>query len=319
MKKILITGGYGFIGVNLINFLLDKGIYISNIDKISSISNSKMCVKPNKRYKFYKFNLQEEKKLKKVLIKNFDLIIHLAAESHVDRSISMPIKFFKENVNSTLTLYKNIKSLLEKKKIKNPKIIHISTDEIYGSVKKGSSNEKSKTFTSSPYSASKAASENIAQAFLTTFDLQVCILRISNNYGPFQNKEKLIPKSILNLLNKKKVKLYSNGQHIREWIYVEDTCLAIYKVIKKFRKGEIFNIGSSFKKTNYEVIKTIINLLGLKFQKNLIHYSKDRLGHDYRYSLDSKLFSRKYNWKPKTKFQNGLKKTIKWYTNSYLY
>jgi dTDP-glucose 4,6-dehydratase len=313
MKKILITGGNGFIGVNLINFLLKKKFYISNIDKISKVSNPHRYIKSNSNYKFYKLNLQKDKKLNKILLSNYDFIIHLAAESHVDRSIFTPIEFFKENVNSTLILYKSIKNLLKKKKIKNPKIIHISTDEIYGSVKNGSFKENSRTFTSSPYSASKAASENIAQAFLTTFNLKICILRISNNYGPFQNKEKLIPKSIFNLLNKKKVELYSKGENIREWIYVEDTCFAIYEVIKKFKSGEIFNIGSSIKKKNLDVIKTIINLLGLNFNKNLIFFSKDRLGHDYRYSLNSKLFSKKYNWKPKTNFKNGLKKTIKWY------
>ena len=216
MKNILVTGGSGFIGTNLINFLLKKKYKITNVDKYSKISTPEKFKIKSKYYNFYKFNIANNKKIQNVLLKNFDTIIHLAAESHVDRSIDAPKKFFLKNVTSTLNFYDSIRELLKDKKIKRPKIIHVSTDEVYGSIKKGFSKEKSKIYSSSPYSASKAASENIAQFYMETYNLNISILRISNNYGPFQFPEKFIPKIILKIFNKKNIPLYGNGKNIRE-------------------------------------------------------------------------------------------------------
>lgn len=315
MEKILITGGSGFIGTNLINFLLQKNYKITNVDKYSKISTpEKFKIKSN-HYKFCKFNIANNKKIQNILLTNFDTIIHLAAESHVDRSIDEPKKFFFENVSSTLNFYDTIRKLLKEEKIKQPKIIHISTDEVYGSVAKGLSNEKSKIFSSSPYSASKAASENIAQFYMKTFDLNISILRISNNYGPFQFPEKFIPKTILRIFKKKNIPLYGDGKNIREWLYVEDTCEAIYLLIKNFVSNKIFNIGSSEKLSNKDVIVSIFKIC--KYPMSKVDFVKDRPGHDFRYALDSNSFKKTFNWKPKNNFKQGIKKTIIWYKKNH--
>ena len=314
MKKILVTGGSGFIGTNIVNFLLKKKYLVSNIDKLSNISTPEKFKDKNINYTFYRFNLSNEVKFKKVLLKNFDVIIHLAAESHVDRSIDSPKLFFSENINSTLTFYNLINDLLKSKKISSPKIIHISTDEVYGSNKTGFSKECAKTFTSSPYSASKAASENIAQSYSETYNLKICILRISNNYGPFQSPEKFIPKMISRILEKKMIPLYSKGKNIREWIHVEDTCEAIRKVIENFKGKTIYNVGSSIRLNNIDLLKKIFKKFDYPLTK--IKYVKDRPGHDYRYALDSSLFRKDYNWKPKYNLDEGMVKTILWYKNN---
>ena len=311
MKKILVTGGSGFIGTNLVNFLLKKQYLVSNIDKLSDISTPEKFKDKNINYIFYKFNLSNEAKLKKILLKKFDIIIHLAAESHVDRSIDRPKLFFSENINSTLTLYDSISNLVKLKKISSPKIIHISTDEVYGSNKTGLSNENSKIFTSSPYSASKAASENIAQSYSETYSLKTCILRISNNYGPFQSPEKFIPKMISRILEKKVIPLYSKGENIREWIYIEDTCGAILKVIENFKDKSIYNVGSSIRFSNIDLLKKMFKKF--QYSHDKIKYVKDRPGHDYRYALNSSLFRKDYKWKPKYNFNTGMLKTISWY------
>ena len=312
MKKILITGGSGFIGTNLIEFLLKKKIKIFNIDKISKISTPEKFKPKSKNYFFKKIDLNETSKLKKLIyLENFDFIIHLAAESHVDRSIDSPKKFFLNNITSNLNLYDVVKRLVEQKKIKMPKMIHVSTDEVYGSVPFGSSLETSKIFTSSPYSGSKAASENFAQAYMETFGLQICILRITNNYGPFQFPEKFLPKSILNIFNKKQIPLYGKGKNIREWIYVGDTCEAIYKVIQNFKNKQIFNIGSSERLNNINILKKLLK--ELNYSTKNIKYVKDRPGHDLRYALNSNKFKKTFRWKPKVDLTTGINKTIIWY------
>lgn len=314
MKKILITGGSGFIGTNLINTLLKKtNLLIVNIDKLSKFSTPEKYKIKSKNYKFYKFNLSNKYKLSKVLKKNFDFIIHLAAESHVDRSIESPKKFFMENIKSSFSLYENIAVMVNKKKIKSPKIIHISTDEIYGSILNKCCDENYKTYTSSPYSASKASSENIAQSFINTFNLSISILRITNNFGPYQNPEKFIPKIIKNVMNKKKIILYSKGLNVREWIFVEDTCEAIYKFLYKYKKNKIYNIGSEKRYNNLEIIKIILKFMNVKFDNKLIKSVKDRPGHDFRYALNSQKFKKEFNWNCKFSTKDGIKKTVEWY------
>jgi len=315
-KQILITGGSGFIGTNLVNYLLKKNYFITNIDKQSYASTPENFKLKNKKYSFYKVNISNQKKIEKILLKNFSIIIHLAAESHVDRSIDNPKKFIKSNINSTLNLYSSILKLRKNKKIKNPNIIHISTDEVYGSIEKGSFSESSSLCTSSPYSASKASCDHIAESFRTTFDLSICILRMTNNYGPFQFIEKFIPTIITKILENKKIPLYGNGNNEREWIFVEDTCRAIEQVVKKFKNKKIFNVGSGERIQNRVVVNKIINKFKIKNLKKLIMKVKDRPGHDLRYALNSNNFLKDYNWKPKYKFTIGIRKTIKWFIDN---
>ena len=312
MKKILVTGGSGFIGSNLVNFLLKKKKYVVNIDKLSNFSTPEKFKPKIKNYKFKHFDLKDKKKLGKVLSsENFDTIVHLAAESHVDRSIDSPRKFFLDNIISNTNFYDTVKTLVDKKKIKKPRIIHISTDEVYGSVPFGASVEQSKIFTSSPYSGSKAACENFAQAYMETFNLKICVLRITNNYGPYQFPEKFLPKSILRISYKKKIPLYGQGKNIREWIYVTDTCEAIYKVIQNFKNKETFNVGSSHRFSNISVLKILFKKL--KYPLKNIEFVKDRPGHDLRYALNSTKFKKAFNWKPKVNLTDGINKTIIWY------
>ncbi len=314
MKNILITGGSGFIGTNLVNYLNRKNFSITNLDKQSIVSTPEKFKQETTKYKFYKVNIDNIKKIRPILLKNYNTIIHLAAESHVDRSIDNPKNFYLGNINSTINFYNEINNLVKKNKIKKPNIIHISTDEVYGSVKKGNTKENSKIFTSSPYSASKASSENIAQFYLETYGLNICILRITNNFGPFQFPEKLIPKIILRAFDKKKIPIYGKGKNIREWIYVEDTCEAIYLIIKNFQNKEVFNIGSNIRLDNLMVSKIILKQLKYS-NKNLI-FVKDRPGHDLRYALNSTSFRKRYKWRNKHSFNKGIKKTISWYKNN---
>ena len=316
MTNILITGGSGFIGTNLINYHLKKKKKLKNIKKLSYASTPENFRKKNKNYQFYHFNLNNKKKLTQVLKKKFTTIIHMAAESHVDRSIDNPKKFFKENINSTLNLYSSIAELVKKKKINNPNILHISTDEVYGSILKGSFKETSALSPSSPYSASKASSDHIAEAFSKTFNLKICILRLTNNYGPFQFPEKFIPTIITKILNKKKIPLYGNGLNEREWIFVEDSCRAVEKIINKFIYNKIYNVGSGVRLKNYKVIKKILQEFRIKKFSEYILNVKDRPGHDLRYALNSKSFFKKYKWKPKNNFKQGIEKTINWYKNN---
>ena len=319
MKNILITGGSGFIGTNLINYLLKKKNKILNIDKLSYASTPENFRKKNKNYQFYHFNLNNKKKLTQVLKKKVNTIVHMAAESHVDRSIDSPKKFFKENINSTLNFYSSVAELVKKKKINSPNIIHISTDEVYGSIFKGSFKETSTLSPSSPYSASKASSDHIAEAFSKTFNLKICILRLTNNYGPFQFPEKFIPTIITKILNRKKIPLYGNGLNEREWIFVEDSCRAIEKIINKFINNKIYNIGSGVRLKNYKVIKKILHKFRVKNFNEYILNVKDRPGHDLRYALNSKSFFKKYKWKPQNTFEQGIEKTINWYKNNQLW
>ena len=309
--NILVTGGSGFIGTNLINYL-SRNFIITNIDKLSKISTAEKFKKLNKKnYFFYKFNLKNKKKLFNLLKKkNFHTIVHLASESHVDRSIDSPYNFIKENILSSLSFYETIYKLLKKKNIKSPNIIHVSTDEVFGSLKKDSALENNPFHPSSPYAASKASAEHIANSFAQTFGLKISIIRLCNNYGPYQFTEKYIPTCILKIINNKLIPVYGNGKNIREWMYVEDSCRAIELIIKNFQSGEIFNIGSEKRVENIKIIQ-ILNKICNKV--NNINYVKDRPAHDFRYSINSQKFRKKFNWKPKYDLEHGLKSTLKWY------
>lgn len=308
-KSLLITGGSGFIGTNLVNFL-SKKFKIYNVDKNSYCSTpEKFKTIYKKNYFFYKLNLKK-KKLKNLFINNkINTVIHLAAESHVDRSIDNPYKFIEENILSTTSLYQTINELIKKKLIKSPDIIHVSTDEVFGSVKKNAS-ENSLFSPSSPYAASKASTEHIASSFCKTYGLRICIIRLCNNYGPYQFTEKFIPTCILNINKNMNVPIYGKGINTREWMYVKDTCKAIELVVKNFKKNETYNIGSNVKVRNLKILNIISKIMKKKISYKLV---KDRPAHDMQYSLNSNKFMKDYNWKPTYNLTSGLKETVNWY------
>ena len=314
-KKILITGGSGFIGTNLINFLNEKNYIIHNIDKYSYCSTKeKFKILKNKKYFFHKFNINNKNKLENSLEQNnFDLIVHLASESHVDKSIDNPYYFINENISSTTSFYSSILKLLKKKKINSPEIIHVSTDEVFGSLKYKDAKENYTFMPSSPYSASKASTEHIAKIFYKTFGLKISIIRLCNNFGPYQFTEKFIPNAIVKSMQNLFVPVYGDGKNIREWMYVKDTCYAIEKIIKNFKNGQDFNIGSGIKLNNLKIIKILETILDKKIN---IEFVNDRPGHDLRYSMNSSKFCLNYRWNCKYDLFSGLKNTVSWYQNN---
>jgi len=315
MKKIIVTGGLGFIGSNLIGLLLKKKFFVINIDKATYSSNQynvKEFVK-SKKYKFIKLDIKN-KKIKDILFKYKPHgIFNLAAETHVDRSIDNPDSFIQSNIVGVYNLLENFKVFSKKYK---SKLIHISTDEVYGDILTGRSHEKYPYEPSSPYAASKAASDHLVSSYVRTYGLPAIVTNCSNNYGPKQHPEKLIPKLIYNILNNKPLPIYGKGTNSREWIYVKDHCEALIKVFLKGKVGEFYNIGSNRNKNNLQVTKEL-----LKNSKKLIsignnvkiNFVKDRPGHDIRYALNSNKIKKKIGWNPKTNFSEGIKSTLDWY------
>ena len=320
MKKIIVTGGLGFIGSNLIELLLKKKFKVINIDKVSYSSNfyNTKEYNKNKNYKFIKCNLGNQKKLLDIFKKyKPNCIFNLAAETHVDRSIDGPKNFIDSNIYGVFSLLETCKKFLKIKK--NFKLIHISTDEVYGDIPKGKSKETDKYKPSSPYAASKASSDHLVFSYIRTFNIPAIITNCSNNYGPKQHPEKLIPKIIYNILHNKVLPIYGKGLNIREWIYVEDHCDALLKIFQKGKLGNFYNIGSNINLKNKDLVKKILKVTKLKIKigKNVkIKFVKDRPGHDVRYSLNSSKINKNINWKSKTSLNEGLKKTISWYLNN---
>ena len=314
-KKFLVTGGLGFIGGNFLNILTKKHprSKFLNIDKFTYAASKDLDKKLKKRKNYYykKIDICDFNKLKNEF-KKFkpDIIIHFAAESHVDNSIKQPKNFINTNIIGTYNLLK----LLNKK----IKIIHISTDEVFGEAKNSKFSENSKYDPGSPYSATKASSDHLVRAWSNTYNIKYTIINSSNNFGPYQNKEKFIPVIINAILKKKKIPLYGNGQNIREWIYVEDFINAIEFLIKKDTLNETFLVGSGYAIKNIEIIKKILSIINKRFKfkasSNLIKYVKDRAGHDKVYRINSSKI-RNLGWKSKTKLNDGLFKTIKFYIN----
>ena len=320
MKKIIVTGGLGFIGSNLIKILIKQNYNVLNLDKISYASNfyNVREVNKHKNYKFYKCNLLEKKKLEKI-INNYkpDVIFNLAAETHVDRSIDNPSVFIDSNI---VGIYNLLEVFRKYTKTKRSKLIHISTDEVYGDIAKGRTNEKYPYNPSSPYAASKASSDHLVYSYFRTYDLPVIITNCSNNYGPRQHPEKLIPKLIYNLIMKKNLPIYGNGTNSREWIYVDDHCEALISICKKGKIGEFYNIGSNINVKNIDIAKTLIKISKPKINlHSKIVFIKDRPGHDFRYALDSKKIRKEIKWKPKINFKTGIEKTLKWYLENLNY
>ena len=330
-KTILVTGGAGFIGSALIRHIIKNTYHrVVNIDKLSYSGNlqSLDSIDLNKNYIFEQVDICDEKELNRIFKKNKpDIVMHLAAESHVDRSIDGPGDFIKTNIVGTYTLLeqsKNYWQSLEGDKKNNFRFLHVSTDEVYGDLEGTTDffSEETSYDPSSPYSATKASSDHLVRAWHRTYGLPVLITNCSNNYGPCQFPEKLIPHVILNALEGKNLPIYGDGRQIRDWLYVDDHVLALMSVALDGNVGETYNIGGSNEIQNIEVVKKICNILdklisnklnGMASFSELITYVKDRPGHDVRYAINANKINRDLGWKPEESFESGILKTVQWY------
>ncbi len=305
--KFLVTGGLGFIGSNFILHVLEKypKFKIVNIDAqlIGSNKQNLNYLENNKNYKYIKGNITNQKLIGH-LVSNADVIINFAAESHVDRSISNPKPFIDSNILGVYTILEAIRKYKKK-------FIQISTDEVFGSLKSESANERYPFDPSSPYAATKASAEVLVQSYITTYGCDAIITRCTNNYGPRQSPEKLIPKTIFLAESNKKIPIYGSGKNIRDWIFVLDHCDAILRIFFKGKWGESYNISSANEINNFTIVRKILDIMGKP--KDLIHFTTDRPGHDFRYSLNSSKISRELHWKPSYNFEKGLEHTINWY------
>ena len=308
--KLLVTGGAGFIGSNFIHYLLEKypGYYIINYDKLTYAGNLEnlVAIQESNNYKFVQGDILNKELLEYVVTTfEVDVIVNFAAESHVDRSITNSSEFVITNVLGT-------QILLEVAKKHSLRFIQISTDEVYGTLgPTGYFTEDTPLSPNSPYSASKASSDFLVRSYHETFGLNINITRCSNNYGPYQFPEKLIPLMIINAIKGKPLPVYGDGQNIRDWLHVKDHCSAIDLVIHKGKSGEVYNIGGHNERTNIVIVEHILETLGLS--KKLITFVPDRLGHDYRYAIDSSKIQSELGWKPIYSFEEGIKETISWY------
>ncbi len=322
-KNIIVTGGLGFIGSNLIEMLIQKKYFVINIDKISYASNfyNTQKYKNSKNYKFYKSDINNKKKIKTIFYKYKPLaIFNLAAETHVDRSIDNPDEFIKSNIFGVYNLLEIFKEF--QKKNKKSRFIHVSTDEVYGDVLSGRSKENDAYKPSSPYAASKASSDHLVYSYIRTFKLNGIVTNCSNNYGPKQHPEKLIPKLIYNIIYNLPLPLYGEGENSREWIFVNDHCEALIKIFKKGKLGEFYNIGSNINYKNKDIAVLLLSIAKKRIKlgsKVKINFVKDRPGHDLRYALNSNKINKKLKWKSKTRLRDGLKNTFDWYLSNMNY
>tara|TARA_B100001248_G_scaffold198009_1_gene152469 strand:- start:4306 stop:5316 length:1011 start_codon:yes stop_codon:yes gene_type:complete len=326
--KLLITGGCGFIGSNFINGqILNTENTILNIDKLSYAGNKENLsnISNIKRYNFLKADICDLRLINQIILEyKPDALIHFAAESHVDRSIYNSKNFINTNIIGTYNLLTSCQKYLNKDISKNFRFIHISTDEVYGTLgKNGSFDEKSSYNPSSPYSASKAASDHLVRAWNKTYNFPSIITNCSNNYGPYQFPEKLIPLTITNCLEKKKIPIYGTGKNIRDWLFVDDHCRAIDTILNHGKIGNTYNIGGNNEINNFDIVETICKIMDkIKPLKNsmkyneLIEFVADRPGHDFRYSVNSKKIKKELNWNPKENFESGILRTINWYINN---
>ncbi len=332
--KILVTGGAGFIGSAVVRHIIQNtDDSVVNVDKLTYAGNleSLLNVEKNERYSFEQVDICNRSELDRVIAEHQpDAVMHLAAESHVDRSIDGPAAFIETNIIGTYTLLEAARSYwntLESDKKAAFRFHHISTDEVYGDLE-GTDDlftEETSYEPSSPYSASKASSDHLVRAWLRTYGLPTIVTNCSNNYGPFHFPEKLIPLMILNALAGKALPVYGDGMQIRDWLFVEDHARALYKVVTEGKIGETYNIGGHNEKANIEVVKTICTLLeelvpvkpqGVTQYLDLLTYVKDRPGHDVRYAIDAAKIERELGWKPQETFESGIRKTVEWYLNN---
>jgi len=306
--KILVTGGAGFMGSNFIKYILKKHPtwQVVNLDKLTYAGNLANLreVEKNKNYAFIKGDIANAADVKKAIGKGVDKIINYAAETHVDRSILDPEAFIKTDVFGTYNLLEAVR------KYNVAQYIQISTDEVFGSIKKGSFDEESSFQPNSPYSASKAAGDHLCRAYFKTYGLPIIVTHSCNFYGPNQYPEKIIPLFITNLLENKKVPVYGQGLQSREWIFTEDHCRAVETIMEKGEPGEVYNIGTGYEKPNIETTRFVLKEMG--FGDEMIEYVKDRPGHDWRYAINSQKL-RGLGWQPQVDWEEGLRRTIKWY------
>jgi len=307
--RLLVTGGAGFIGSNFIHYILHKypDWQITNLDKLTYASNLENLkdIESHPGYHFIKGDITDRQLIAELLNNGFEVVVNFAAESHVDRSIMDATPFIETNIKGTQVLLEGIRQHPVKK------FIQVSTDEVYGSIENGSFTEESPLSPSSPYSASKAAADLLCLAYYHTYGVPVIITRCSNNFGPYQFPEKLIPLAITNVLEDQSIPIYGDGLNVRDWIYVEDHCRALEAVIQKGQPGQIYNIAGSAEKTNLELIHILLNIMGRP--KELTTFIKDRPGHDRRYSLDASKITQELGWKPLCPFEKALKNAVEWY------
>lgn len=313
MMKILVTGGCGFIGSNFIRHMvefhpdysiinLDKLTYAGNLENLSDLSDSP-------RYRFIRGDIADAGCIEELINQGIETIVNFAAESHVDRSIEDPSAFMRTNVFGTFVLLEAIRKVFQKQRIR---FLHISTDEVYGSLgNAGAFTETTSLAPNSPYSASKTAADMLVRAYHHTYHLPVLITRCSNNYGPYQFPEKLIPLMISNALEDKELPIYGDGMNVRDWIYVEDHCRALDVVLHRGEEGEVYNVGGRSEKPNITVAKTILDRLAKPH--SLIRYVADRPGHDRRYAINFSKIERELGWKPSVSFEEGIRLTVDWY------
>jgi len=309
-SKLLVTGGLGFIGSNFIRYMLTmyRDVQITNIDRSSTGSNPANLkdVEKDKRYSLVKGDIADRKLIRK-LAKEANAVVNIAAETHVDRSISEPWPFINSNTVGAVALF-------EAATKHGIRVLHVSTDEIYGDIVKGSFTENDRPKPSSPYSASKAAADMFALAYHRTYGSNILIVRCTNNYGPFQFPEKLIPKTIIRNVLELNVPVYGKGQNIRDWIYVEDFCEALDLLLDKGKSGEIYNVSTGNELANVDIVKAILEIMGKP--ETAISFVEDRPGHDLRYSLDSSKIRNEIGWRPRHSLRKALETTVKWYIDN---
>ena len=321
MKNILVTGGSGFIGSNFIHFMIDKykNVNIVNVDKLTYAGNPENLVKyeNNKNYSFVKSDICDLTKMIEIFNdNNIDTVVNFAAESHVDRSILGPEEFIRTNIYGTFSLMEACRKTW--KDYSDKRFLHVSTDEVYGSLgETGFFTEDTKYDPSSPYSASKASSDHIVTSYNRTFGIPVNITNCSNNYGPFQFPEKLIPLVIDRIIEKKEIPVYGKGDNVRDWLFVKDHCEAIHTVLLKAEVGETYNVGGNNEIKNIDIVRTLCRLVdeytGSADSENLIRFVKDRPGHDKRYAIDASKIKRDLGWSPEYDFEKGIRETVLWY------
>ncbi len=328
-RRLLVTGGCGFIGSNFVRLLLDQhpDWRVVNLDNLTYAGNLKNLegVEDNTQYRFVKGDIGDQQMVDSLIEdEQIDTVVHFAAESHVDRSITGPADFIQTNIVGTFSLLEAARKawLSGSWKGQKPVFLHVSTDEVYGSLgETGYFTEKTSYDPRSPYSASKASSDHLVRAYFHTYDLPILITNCSNNYGPYQFPEKLIPLIFHNSMNGKPLPVYGDGKNVRDWLYVKDHCEAIIEVLEKGELGSCYNIGGNNEKQNLEVVTLICDLLDKKLglpasgepRRNLITFVKDRLGHDRRYAIDATKIREQIGWEPKVTFEEGIDKTIDWY------
>jgi dTDP-glucose 4,6-dehydratase len=331
--NVIVTGGAGFIGSELVRYLIKAtGHHVLNIDKLTYAGSlaSLASVSESPRYSFKKLDVSDRQGiLQAITIFQPNIVFHLAAESHVDRSIAEPLEFIKTNVLGTAVMLDAVNAYLSQcsEGVKNNfRFHHISTDEVYGSLEDGQFfTEDTPYAPSSPYSASKASSDHLVRAWHHTYQLPVIITNCSNNYGPHQFPEKLIPLVINKILEGEKIPIYGNGMQVRDWLHVEDHVEALYKIVLEGRVGETYNVGGNNEKTNLEVVHLICDLIDKKLgypirgksSRELIEFVQDRAGHDIRYAIDASKLKSNLGWEPKKTFENGLSDTVDWYVQLY--